>query len=124
MRKINVPTPPAHAPWVHSLEQLGITVGYIWIFTDQGARTIESQYKNAQQLQELLGISRATAYRLINRHKKRYWCSDVRDAENPRCYMVFPVKALNSITIYPVGNPNFANGVYQQHNARRPRKRR
>lgn len=124
MRRIKIPTPPSHNKGTHAIEQIGAVVGYIWIFTNKGAATIETQYKNAQQIQEYLGVSRATAYRLIKKHPVRYWCSDCRDAESPKCYCVLPTKALDAMTIYPVGNPNFANGIYQQNIARRLRRKK
>lgn len=119
MRKIDIPRVPNHIKGTHSIIREGTSVGYIWILTDQGAATIETQYANAVQIMEALGVSRATAYRIIQRHEKRYWCSDTRDADNPRCYSVIPRKALDDVTVNPLGNPNFCNGIYQQSIARR-----
>lgn len=124
MARIKTPTPPSHGRRTHALEQLGLAVGFIWIFDDQGAASIETQYKNAQQMQRALGISRATAYRLIKKHPVRYWCTDLRDEGNPKCYSVLPKKVVDNLTVYPVGNPNFANGIYQQDIARRRMSRR
>lgn len=122
MRKIDIPRIPSHGPNVQSIVQEGTKVGYIWILTDKGAGTIETQYASAPQIMEALGVSRATAYRIIARHPKRYWCSDTRDADAPRCYSVIPREALDAVTVLPLGNPNFANGIYQQDIARRRRK--
>lgn len=124
MRKITIPTPPYHGKSCHRITQEGLLVGYIWIFTDKGAETIETQYATAKQIQEALGVSRATAYRIIKRHTKRYWLSDCRDTEKPSCYSVIPREALKHITIYPVGNPNFSSGIYQQDLARRLRRKK
>ena len=102
--------------------QEGLVVAYIWIFTDKGLATIESHYANAQQIQQALAASRATAYRIISRHAKRYWCCDYRDKDNPRCYSVLPWEQVHQATVLPIGNPNFSNGIYQQSLARRLRK--
>lgn len=124
MIRIKVPTPPYHTPNTHAEEHIGNAVGYIWIYTDTGAATIETQYKNAEQIQQALGVSRATAYRIIARHPKRYWCSDCRDADKPRCFCVVPTKVMEDYVKQPVGNPNFSNGIYQQTIARRLRRKR
>lgn len=117
--RIKVPTPPSHGPHVHSMEQNGVTVCHIWIFSDKGASAIETQYKNAAQISAALGVSRATAYRIIQRHGKRYWCADMRDENNPKVYSVLPWAEVSKAQIHPVGNPNFRDGIYQQHIALR-----
>lgn len=119
MNRIKIPEPPHHSSNSQCIIQEGLVAGYIWIFTDKGAETIATQYANAEEIQEALQVSRATAYRIIQRQAKRYWCSDVRDAEHPRCYSVIPRKALEAVSVQGIGNPNFTNGIYQQGIARR-----
>ncbi len=123
MRKSSIPQLPIHRHMGSYYIQEGILEGYIWILDDKGARAIETQYANAQQIRDELGVSRATAYRIIAKQKKRYWCSDVRESEKPRCYSVIPREALKHITVLPQGNPNFSSGIYQQRIARKRSRR-
>ncbi|MBQ2928670.1 MAG: hypothetical protein IJD99_00470 [Clostridia bacterium] len=124
MARISIPQPPHHGGKAHSLIQEGIHVAYIWVFSDRGLGTIETQYANARQIMKRLGVSRATAYRIIKRQHKRYWLCDMRPTERERCYSVLPVEVLQRINVLPVGNPNFTNGIYQQGIARRLRRKR
>ncbi len=96
---------------------------YIWVYTDEGALAIDTQYANAQGVARLTGVSRATAYRIMQR-LPRYWLSDVRDPEAPKCFSVVKRSDLDRVTIYPKGNPNFASGIYQQNLARRLRRKK
>lgn len=124
MRRIKVPTPPSHNSSMHNVIQDGITACHLWAFDDKGLAAIETQYGNCQAIQDQLGVSRATAYRIINRHHKRYWLTDYRDADHPKVYSVLPKSVVEQVTVYPVGNPNFHSGIYQQGIARRPRMKR
>lgn len=96
---------------------------YIWIYTDEGALTIDTQYVNAQGVARLAGVSRATAYRIM-RKLPRWWVSDVRDPDAPKCCSMVRRADLGQVRIYPRGNPNFASGIYQHDLARRPRGKR
>ncbi len=96
---------------------------FIWVYTDEGALAIDTQYANAQGVARLTGVSRATAYRIMAR-LPRYWLSDVRDPDAPRCYSVVKRSDLATVRLYPIGNPNFASGTYQQELARRMRRKK
>lgn len=122
MPRIKLPTPPSHGSNIHAAEQNGLHVCHIWIFDDKGAAAIATQHGNAEQIARTLGVSRATAYRIMQRHGKRYWCIDLRDEDNPKCCCVLPYSSLSDVTIHPVGNPNFRSGIYQQRIALRRRR--
>lgn len=124
MAKVKVPNPGYIPRDCDTLEQNGTRVSFIWYFTDKGRGIIETQYNTPAQIQQQLGVSRATAYRLVAAHPKRYWVSDMRDQDNLRCYCVLPAEVVMGIIPRPVGNPNLHNGMYQQSVARRLRKKR
>ena len=121
MPRIRVPQPPHHNRFSSTMIQEGLLVSHIWVFTDPGMATIETQYATAQQIAALIGCSRATAYRIINRHKKRYWLCDLRPNVPETCVSVLPREALHGVQLLPLGNPNFSNGIYQQEIARKRR---
>lgn len=121
--RIKVPTPPRVGKGTHALESNGLYVCHIWAFDPEGARIIETQYKTAQGIMQARSVSRATAYRIIKAHPKRYWYINLHDTDTPRVRAVLPLAAVEAARVYPVGNPNLHNGIYQQAIARRPRKR-
>ena len=124
MGRIRIPDP---GRWLYGppeiYEKHGTRVSFLWYWTEAARRTIETQYKTPEELVTTLGISRATAYRLIAAQPKRYWCTDLRDEENPRVYAVVPTSVMENYVPRPVGNPNLHSGLYQQALARRQRKK-
>lgn len=122
MSRNSIPQPPYVPASSTMLIQDGMLVSHIWVFSDPGWATIETQYATAQQIAARLGCSRATAYRIIKRHKKRYWLCDLRPNVAEKCISVLPIEALASVQLLPLGNPNFTNGIYQQAIALRRRR--
>ena len=120
--RIQVPKPPAHHPQALSVVRDSDRVCFIWLLREGARATIETQYKNAAQIRALKDCGKSTAYRIINRHKKRYWLTDLTDEEHPMVYSVLPADVVEKAEIKPVGNPNFASGIYQQHIARKRRR--
>ena len=96
MARNSIPRPPYTPPRSTMLIQDGILVAHIWIFNEAAMATIETQYATAQQIAARLGCSRATAYRIIKRHKKRYWLCDLRPNVTEKCISVLPIKELAS----------------------------
>lgn len=123
MSRIKPPTPPYCGKGTHHIEHNGMFVCNIWCFDEEGARKIETQYKTAEGIMAVRGVSRATAYRLIKRQAKRYWLTDLRDPDKPTVRSVLPMDIVTNATVNPVGNPNLHNGIYQQGIARRPRRK-
>lgn len=121
--RIKIPKPPEHHFSTNALVQEGLDVTHIWVFNQAGRAAIETQYKTAAGIQAATGCSRASAYRLIARTDKRYWIFDLTDPDNPTVWSCLPVSIVQEYTPYPVGNPNFANGIYQQQIARRRKPR-
>ena len=117
-----IPRPPQTFHRTSMMIQDGITAAHIWVFSADALATIETQYATAQQIAERIGCSRATAYRIIKRHKKRYWLIDLRPDEAERCLSVLPLKELDAVQLHPAGNPNFHSGIYQQEIALRRRR--
>ena len=122
MSRNRIPRPPFQPRGSNALIQDGLTVAHIWVFSATGLATIETQYATARQIMERLGCSRATAYRIIKRHKKRYWLCDLRPDEEERCLSVLPLEVLDAVQLLPLGNPHFHDGVYQQNIALRRRR--
>ena len=117
-----IPRPPQTYSPRSMIIQEGLLVSHIWVFDAAALATIETQYATAQQIAERIGCSRATAYRIIKRHAKRYWLCDLRPNESERCVSVLPLDVLNSVQLLPLGNPNFRSGIYQQDIALRRRR--
>lgn len=122
MSRNSIPQPPYVPASSTMLIQDGILVSHIWLFNEAALPTIATQYATAQQIAERIGCSRATAYRIIKRHKKRYWLIDMRPNEAEKCLSVLPIEALESVQLLPLGNPNFSSGIYQQEIALRRRR--
>lgn len=122
MPRNRIPRPPFHHAGSNVLVQEGLLASHIWVFSEAGLATIETQYATAQQIMQRLGCSRATAYRIIKRHKKRYWLCDLRPNEEERCLSVLPLDVLEAVQLLPLGNPHFHDGVYQQEIALRRRR--
>jgi len=118
-KRIDIPKPPSRSSRIHSLIQEGTEVSYIWFFNEAGRRSIETLYDTAKSLQATYGLSRSTAYRLINKQRKRYWIIDYTDPDEPACMFGVPVEVGRSYTPLKAGNPNFTNGIYQQSIAHR-----
>lgn len=122
MSRQRVPQPPYIMIGRDTFIQNGARVCHIWVFTPAGLSSIETQYATARQIMQLLGCSRATAYRIIKRHGKRYWLCDLRPTEQESCLSVLPLSVLERIQVQPQGNPHFRNGLYQQDIAKRRRR--
>lgn len=122
MPRNSIPRPPFRPKGSNALVQDGLVVAHIWVFSADGLATIETQYATAQQIMQRLGCSRATAYRIIKRHKKRYWLCDLRPDEVERCLSVLPIEVIDAVQLLPPGNPHFTDGVYQQGIALRRRR--
>lgn len=120
----NIPKPPCGTSRMYSFIQEGIDVGMIWLLDERGRGAIETQYVNASRIMDSTGVSRATAYRIIAKQRKRYWLIDYTKPEEPSCCMVIPVAVIEGYTPSQAGNPNFTSGIYQQNLARRLRHRR
>ena len=117
-----IPRPPETYGTRSMIIQDGLVVSHIWVFDAAALATIETHYATAQQIAERIGCSRATAYRIIKRHEKRYWLCDLRPNEAERCVSVLPLDVLDSVQLLPLGNPNFRSGIYQQDIALRRRR--
>ena len=125
MSKNQLPRPPIRVGRDTQCHVVGgDRVVHAWIFTDTGVGIIETQYWTAVHLQDRLGVSRATAYRIIAKQPVRYWVIDYRDEANPKCRCAIPATLAETITPNTVGNPNFRSGIYQQEIARRLRRKK
>lgn len=122
MARISIPRPPYTPATSTLLIQEGINVTHIWVLKEAGLATIETLYATSSQIMKRLGCSRATAYRIIKRHKHRYWMCDLRPDTRESCLSVLPLEVLEHIQLLPLGNPHFRDGVYQQDIARRRRR--
>ena len=122
--KISIPRPPYCGKHTHSLIQEGVGVCYAWYFDEAGRKSIETLYETARSLQTTHGWKRATAYRFIAKHPKRYWIIDYTDPKEPSCVCGIPREAIKDYTPSGAGNPNFTNGIYQQEIARKRRQLR
>lgn len=112
--RYGIPEPPAHANHHHAFQQNSFSACYIWVFDDEGARIIETQYAQVREVMTEKRCARSTAYRLIAAQGRRYWVSDCRDPQNPRCYTVIPRRVLRGLQVLPVGNPLWHSGHYQR----------
>ena len=112
--KHQVPKPPRVSSRMGYIIQEGIEAGMIWLLREDARGAIETLYANASSVQTSTGCSRATAYRIIGRHPKRYWLIDYTDQGSPSCCMVIPTDAIKDIELSGRGNPNFKDGIYQQ----------
>ena len=119
MPKISIPTPPARGKHYKALIQEGAKVGFIWLFHEAARGTIETQYADARAVGHTLAVSRASAYRFMAKQEKVYWLIDLTDEDNPRCCRVVPRDTMVGYIKPKTGNPNFANGIYQQQIAKR-----
>lgn len=92
----------------------GERVCYVWALSDRGAEIIGNQYATAEKIMRLKKCGRSTAYRLIASVPKRYWITDARDPNRPRCFSALPLSLVRKHKVQPVGNPNWRSGIYQQ----------
>lgn len=122
MARNSIPRPPYTPPSSTLLIQEGIHVTHIWLLKEAGLASIETLYATAPQIMQRIGCSRATAYRIIKRHHKRYWLCDLRPDVQESCLSVLPLEVLDAVQLLPPGNPHFRDGVYQQDIARRRRR--
>ena len=119
----NIPAPPPHTPRTRYLIRDAPKMCLIWVFNEAVRGTIETQFVNAAQIRGLKGCARSTAYRIIKEHTKRYWLIDLSQKGHPEVYAVLPLDVAKKAEIKAVGNPNFSNGLYQQHIAAKRRRR-
>ena len=117
--KHQIPKPPRVSSRMGYIIQEGIEAGLIWLLREDARAAIETLYANASFVQTYVHCSRATAYRIIGRHHKRYWLIDYTDPGSPSCCMVIPIATLKEIELSGRGNPNFRDGMYQQRIALR-----
>lgn len=116
MNKYCIPQPPSTARGRHIYTQSGEKVCFIWVFDDEGREIFENHYGTARDIMTVKGCSQATAYRLIASEPKRYWLTDMRNRDRPKCYSVLPWSLIRKAKINPLGNPGWHSGPYQQQN--------
>lgn len=97
--------------------------GVVHIFNDRGAAVIANQFATAAEVASTLGVSRSSAYRIMQR-MARYEVADMRCPDELHCYNVVKRSDLTALQRSSRGNPNFTNPKYQRDLAKRPRKKK
>lgn len=89
----------------------------VYIRTRQELHKFKGQYITAPGLAELLGCSRSTAYRILQRIPAREK-TRVVDLHRNRIYLALPQHSMGRLNLEqylrPVGNPHFKDAAYQR----------
>lgn len=98
------------------------TEASIRIYDRRGASLIGNQFATAQDVAKTLGVSRSSAYRIMQQ-LPRYEVEDMHKKGELHRYTVVKRSDLAAYPRSRAGNPRFADPAYQRQLAQRPRKK-